>query len=224
MIGIVLGVVGRGAVEHHAWANPIAPDFRIVGVSQGRGAVAQAALAAEIGRVVVKDLGLVGDAPWTVGIGKMRDERDLVDLGQGAQAQPGIAKGLWRETQAVHARVHLEENALGPLGFVLRQPVDLLFAVHHVPQVQARTPLQVACVEHAFEQQDGAAPVHLAQLARFGDVQQREAVGCAQAFEGALQAVTVGVGLDHRPDSRIRGAFAGADEVVPEGIEVNQGF
>ena len=86
---------------------------------------------------------------------------------------------------------------------VRSEPVDLLGAVHHVPQVQARAQLQIARLEHAFEQQDGAAPAQSAHTFGLGQVQQREAVGAAQAVEGAFDAVAVGICLDHRPHPRI---------------------
>jgi hypothetical protein len=58
-----------------------------------------------------------------------------------------------------------------------------------VPQVQARAQLQVARLEHAFQQQDGAAPVQRAQALGLGQVEQRKAVGAAQG-SNTLDAVT----------------------------------
>jgi hypothetical protein len=52
-----------------------------------------------------------------------------------------------------------------------------------VPQVQARAQLQVARLEHAFEQQDRPAPAQRAHALGLGQVQQRKAVGAAQAVE-----------------------------------------
>ena len=86
-----------------------------------------------------------------------------------------------REAQPVHARVHLQEHAVRHLRLVRGQHVDLLVAVHGVPQAQARAQLQVARLEHAFQQQDGAAPAQRAHPLGLGQVQQREAVGAAQA-------------------------------------------
>ena len=104
----------------------------------------------------------------------------------------------------------------GCVGLVRGQPVDLLVAVHHVPQVQARAQLQVARLEAALEQQHRAAPAERAHALGLGQVEQREAVGAAQAVEDALDAVAVGVGLDHRPDPGVgRGARARAPGCAP---------
>ncbi|MNT01055.1 hypothetical protein D3C72_1355060 [compost metagenome] len=92
-----------------------------------------------------------------------------------------------------------------------------------MPQVQARAQLQVARVEHAFEQQHGAAPAQRAHALGLGQVEQREAVGAAQAFEDTLDAVPVGVGLDHGPDTGVDGRAAGAVEVVAQGGGVDGG-
>ena len=103
------------------------------------------------------------------------------------------------------------------------QPVDLLVAVHGVPQVQARAQLQIARLEHAFEQQDRPAPAQCAHALGLGQVQQGKAVGAAQAFEGALDPVAVGVGLDHGPQARARRGFAQALQVVAQRVGMNGG-
>ena len=166
----------------------------------------------------------MGDAARAVGIREMRHQRDLVDLRQRVQPHPGAAEGVGREAQPVHAAVHLQEHPVRLVRLVLGEPVDLLLAVHHVPQVQARAQLQVARLEHAFEQQDGAAPVERAQRRSLGQVEQGKTVGRAQRVEGPLDAVAVGVGLDHRPDSRVGRLRARAGQVVAQGIGMDQRF
>ena len=103
------------------------------------------------------------------------------------------------------------------------QHVDLLFAVHRVPQVQARTQLQVTRLEHAFEQQDGAAPAQGAHARSLVQIQQGKTVGAAQAFEHTLDAMAVGVGLDDGPDTRVRRRLARARQVLPQGLGVDGG-
>ena len=78
--------------------------------------------------------------------------------------------------------------------------------------------------KHAFEQQDRAAPAERAHALGLGQVEQRKAVGAAQAVEDALDAVAVGVGLDHRPDPRVGRGGAGARQVVGQRVGVDQGF
>ena len=103
------------------------------------------------------------------------------------------------------------------------QPVDLLVAVHGVPQVEARAQLQVARLEHALQQQDRAAPAQIAHTLRLGQIEQREAVGAAQAFEGALDAVAVGIGLDDGPHPRARRGGAHLRQVVAQRAGVDGG-
>ena len=110
------------------------------------------------------------------------------------------------------------------LRLVGGQPVDLLVAVHRVPQAQARAQLQVARLEHAFEQQDGAAPAQGAHALGLGQVQQGKAIGRAQAFKHPLNAVPVGVGLDHGPDFGIGHGALHALEVVLQGSGVDVGL
>ncbi len=75
----------------------------------------------------------------------------------------------------------LRNTRCGCCGLVRRQPVDLRLVVHRVPQVQARAQLEVARLEAAFEQQHRAAPAQRAHALGFGEVEQRKAVGAAQA-------------------------------------------
>src|SRR5436853_489585 len=84
-----------------------------------------------------------------------------------------------------------------------KRSVDLLVAMHRVPQAQARTQLQVARLEHAFEQEDGTAPAQRAHAFGLLQVQQREAVGAADRFEHAVDAVAIGIGLDDGPYLRV---------------------
>ena len=134
-----------------------------------------------------------------VGIAEMRHQRYLVHLRQRIQPGPGRAEAVRRKAQPVHARIHLQEHAVRLLRLVHGQHVDLLIAVHRVPQVQARAQFQVARLEHAFQQQDGPAPAQGAHALRLLQVQQGEAVGAAQSVEHAFDAMAVGIGLDHAP-------------------------
>jgi hypothetical protein len=209
-----LGVVGRAAVQHDACAHPVGAHLGVLRVAQRGGAVAQAALAGQVARGQGKGGHLVGDAARPVGVGEMRHERDFLHLRQGVQARPGGAVALGREAQAVHARVHLEEHAVRHLRLVGSQPVDLGVAVHGVPQAQARAQFQVARLEHAFKQQDGAAPAQVADALGLLQVQQGKAVGGAKGLEHPLDAVPVGIGLDHGPDACVGSGLLRARQVV----------
>jgi hypothetical protein len=197
----------RGAAWPRCWQRAFAGQAGRGGVERGQRGV-DAAAAGGVG----------------VGVGEVRHQRDLAHLRQRVQPRPCGAKGLRAKAQAVHAAVELEEHPVRQLSLVRRQPVDLLAAVHRVPEVQARAQLQVARLEHAFEQQHRAAPAQRAHALGLGQVEQREAVGAAQAVVGALDAVAVGVGLDHGPDAGIRRAFTHPCQVVQEGVAVDQRF
>ena len=69
-----------------------------------------------------------------------------------------------------------------------------------------------------------AAPVQRTQAFGFGQIQQREAVGRPQALEGTLDAMTIGIGLHHGPDSGVGGLRACTAQVVREGVGVDEGF
>ena len=192
-------------------------------MAQQARAVAQGALAGQIVGDGIEGLELRVYAFGAVGVGEMRHQRNLFNLRQGVQARPGGAVALGRKAQAVHAGVHLEKHAVRQLGLVRRQHVDLLVAVDGVPQAQARAQLQVARLKAAFQQQNRPAPVERAQALRLGQVQQRKAVGAAQAFKGPFNAMAVGIGLDDGPDPRVRCGGARAREVVGERCGVNGG-
>ena len=157
---------------------------------------------------------LVGNAALAIGVAEVGHERHLVHLGQGVQAAPGGAKAARGKAQAVHARIHFQKHPLGQLGFVAAEHVDLRVAMHRVPQVQARTQLQVAGFKHAFEQQDGPAPAQVAHALGLVQVEQGEAVGPAQTLKHPLDAMAIGIGLDHRPNPRILGTRTQHSEVV----------
>ena len=107
---------------------------------------------------------------------------------------------------------------------VHRQHVDLLFTVHHMPEVQPRTQLQVACFEDPFEQKDGAPPTQCAYPLGLGKIQQGKPVSAAKCFENMPDPVPIGIGLDHRPDPRIRRGRARAGQVVAQGLGVDRGL
>jgi len=115
---------------------------------------------------------LVADAARTIGVAEVRHQRDFINLWQRVQPRPGGPETLGGEAQPVHARVHFQENAVRHMGFVRRQHVDLLVAMHGVPQLQPRAKFQVACFKHAFQQQNRAASAQGAHTLGFVEVQQ----------------------------------------------------
>ena len=154
----------------------------------------------------------------------MRHQPDLVDLHQRRQPRPCRAEAGGLEAEPVHAAFQLEKHMMRPVGLVRRQPVDLRLAVNDMPQPEPRAGVEIAGLEGAFEQQHRAAPAERAQPLGFGEVEQREAVGRVQPVEGTLDAVSVGVGLHHRPDLRLRRGRACAGQVVCQRIDMDYGL
>jgi hypothetical protein len=128
-----------------------------------RRAVADAALAGQVGGGGFEHAHLVRHAARGVGVAEVGHQGDLFDLRQRIQPYPRAAESRRHEAEPVHAAVHLQEHALRHVGLVGGQPVDLLGAMDHMPQTEARTQLQIARLEHAFEQQQRAAPAERAQ-------------------------------------------------------------
>ena len=155
---IVLGEVGHTAVQHDSRAHPVGLDPQVVRVAQHGGAVAQRPFAGQVLRGGLKRGQLVRDAAGRVGVAEVRQERHLVHLRQHVEPRPGCAVTLGGETQPIHAGIHLEEHPLRHVCLVRCEHVDLFVAVHGVPQVQARTQLQVACIKHPLQQQHRATP------------------------------------------------------------------
>jgi hypothetical protein len=56
------------------------------------------------------------------------------------------------------------------------QHVDLLIAMHGMPQIQPRTQLQIALLKNTFEQQDRATPAQIAHPLASCQVQQGKAI------------------------------------------------
>ncbi|MDH6592283.1 hypothetical protein M2165_002172 [Variovorax sp. TBS-050B] len=190
---------------------------------QRGGAVGDRTLARQVAGGALEHFELVRNAALAVGVAEVRHERDLVHLRQRVEPRPRRGEALGREAQAVHARIHLEEHALRLECLVRREHVDLLVAVHRVPEVEARAEFEVARLEHAFEQQHRPAPAQRPHALGLVQVQQREAVGAAQPFVDPLDAMAIGIALDHGPDAGIDSRAPRAIEVVAERSGVHGG-
>ena len=185
-------------------------------MTQHGGTVGDGAFAGQVFGRALEQLECFADTARAVGIAEMRHERDLVDLRQRVETGPGGAETFGRKPQPVHATVHLEEDALRHVGLVRGQHVDLRIAMHRMPEVETRTEFEVACLEHAFEQQDRPPPAQRPHALGFVQIEQRETVGTAETVEHALDAVTVGVGLDDGPHARVERRAPDALQVVAQ--------
>ena len=158
-----------------------------------------------------------------VGIAEMGHEGDFIDLGQGVQPCVCRTKTLGCEAQTVHAAVHFQKDAVTHLGFVSCQPVDLFVTMHGMPDGQARAHFQITRLEHAFEQQNRAAPAQLAYALGFFEVQHGKAVGRAQAFKQVFDTVAVSVGFDHGPQFGIGDGLPYPLQIVANGFRMDGG-
>ena len=219
---VVHRMIRRAAVDQDAGAHPVAAQR--VALAQRRRTVGQRALAGQVGGGALEQGLLVRGATRSVGIREVRHVRHLLDLRQRVQSRPGRTVGVEPETESVHAGVQLQEHPMRLLRLVGGQPVDLLGAVHDVPQTEARAGLEVTRLEAALEQQHRAAPAERTDALRLVEVEQGKTVRPLQAGKGTLDAVAVGVGLDDGPDPRIRRLLAGTPQVVRECVRVDQGF
>ena len=120
------------------------------GVTQQARTVAGGALAGQVLGGVLKRSHLRCNAFVAVGIAEVGDEGNFVHLGQLVQARPGGSQAHWGKSQTIHSAVHFDEYPMRDLCFVTAQHVDLLVAMHGVPEVQTRTNFQIAGLEHAF--------------------------------------------------------------------------
>ena len=81
----------------------------------------------------------------------------------------------------------------------------------------------VAGLEAALEHQDRPGPARRARPARLLEVDQSEPVGVGESLHRALDAMTVRIRLDDRPNLAPGRARTSAAEVVPHCGEVNMG-
>ena len=98
--------------------------------------------------------------------------------------------------------------------------------MHRVPEMQARTTVEIARLEAALEQQgSGRASRELANPFGFVDIEQREAIGALQGGVDVADTVTVGVRLDDGPDlGACPPSSTGDREVGRESVEMDERF
>ena len=113
---------------------------------------------------------------------------------------------------------------MGCMRLVRREHVDLLVAMHRVPQAKTRAQLQVSRFEHTFKQQDGATPTQGAYALGLAQVQQGKSVRTAHGVKHPLDAVTVRIGLDHSPDVGIPCRRTHTRQVMANGLRINKGL
>ncbi|MNE46559.1 hypothetical protein D3C80_1409020 [compost metagenome] len=207
----------RGAVQHQAWAYPIAGRLR---PAQHAGRVTQAALGSQAlaGGFEHGDLLGGGVGIQFVSAGKVAHQHDARNLAAGQQALVGVMVVLGVQADAVHAAVQLQPNGerLVQLGFL--DGFQLPQRVHHAPQVVLGDQRQLAGFEEAFQQQHRGLDTGGAQLQRLFDASHGKTIGLLLKRQGATHgAMTVGIGLDHGQGFGT-GQFAGKLIVVTQGL------
>ena len=96
--------------------------------------------------------------------------------------------------------------------------------MHRVPQVQARTQLQIARVKSAFEQQDRTTPAEGPHPLGLTQVQESKTVSAAQAFKHPLDAVAIRIGFDYGPGLGVGCGLPGSAQVVAQRGGVDGGL
>ena len=86
------------------------------------------------------------------------------------------------------------------------------------------TQFQVTLLEYALEQQHRATPSEGTDALRLGQIQQRKSIGTTQTFKCTLNAMTVGIRLDHGPYAGIRRVVPGPVQVVYQRLGVDGGL
>ena len=146
------------------------------------------------------------DALGLVGRREVRHQRDRAHRGRCTQPLDRSAEARRRETEPVHAAVHLHEDIDGRFQPRLLEHFELGLVVHHRADALERTHEQVLNREEAFEQQHGPFTARrarpLAQGRRLVDLADREPIGVGQCAFDARQAVAVPVRLDGRQHAR----------------------
>lgn len=76
-------------------------------------------------------------------------------------------------------------------------------------------------LEHAFEQQDGAAPAQLAHALGFIQVQHGKTVRRSQPLKHVFDTVAISVGFDHGPQFGIRDGLPYPLQIVANGFRMD---
>ncbi len=174
-------------------------------------------------RQLVEPAQLVVHPARAVGVGEMRHQRDGADPGVQAQGVVHRPQLVHAEAEAVHAAVDLEVDVeLRRQVHVLDQ-LDLVGVVDHRRELVLEQQVHVERLEETLQHQDRLRHPGQAQAHRLLEIQHRAAVGIRQGARRALQAVAVGVGLQHRPDLRLAGGFARQFQVVAQGGRLDDG-
>ena len=202
--GAVRAGIGRRAVEQDARPHPVAAARRAVGRSASVAALLQierspgssAVAAANAASAASADAASLG-----VGIGEVRHQRDLGDLGQ---AHRGAATRRDSASAAKPSRfmplLSFRKTRCGcsVLCAASQSICSSRCTVCH--RCRREHSVEVARLEAAFEQEDRAAPAEAAHEFRFLEIEQGEAVGALQRGVDIADTVAVGIGLDDGPD------------------------
>jgi hypothetical protein len=123
-----------------------------------------------------------------------------------ALANRGDRRGT--KPKAIHAGVDLDEHFQRTRQHRGFEHLYLLDIVHDDRQTAPGDLLQLGLSEKTLEEKDAAHVTLFAQADRGVEFDQRQSVGVLQRRQDAGEAVTVGIGLDHRQDLRPRRLFA----------------
>jgi hypothetical protein len=199
-VGHAVGERAR-AIERDALAHDVAVRIRM---REDRGGIGEASRQRDPASGFVEEAHFLFNALGLVRVGEVRHQRNRArDAGTFQPIEPAPRRRE-RESEAVHARVDLEPGVDRMRGLFRLEHADLLLAVDDGRETGRLREAQVRRVEAAFEEQDRALVAAAAKRHGVFDLERREPVGLRQRARDAIEAVTVGVALDHGEDLRMR--------------------
>ncbi|MOA05393.1 hypothetical protein D3C78_1249890 [compost metagenome] len=150
----------------------------------------------------------------------MTHQRQAGDIADLLSLHPDRVQTFRCKTQTVHATVHFQVNIQRCRQFGLGYRRQLPVAVYRGRQTIAVQQGQILWLEKTFQQQNRSLPAGLTQQDGFGQIQQGKTVGLRQTAPDMFDTVTIGIGLDHRPDFGFGGETANHLQVIFKSAKV----
>ena len=145
---------------------------------------------------------------------------------QGRRLEPldtgqGSGEFFGPETEAIHPGIDLDPDQEARSARVFLQQLDLQRIVHHEVEPVPRNFQQLFGRKHTFEQDDWLSDPRGSERQSFFEARDRECIGLRERQRCWNEPVPVGVGFDHRHDSRSAGALPDCPQIVPQGVRVD---
>ena len=144
----------------------------------------------------------------------MRHQDDVGrDVRQSAQPCQSMRKLVRREAQAIHAAVDLQPDVQQARITLRLEHVDLRRMMQRRTHIHLRQLRDILRRIEAAEQHDGLDEAGITQTLRLALRRHAEGFGMGQRAGGGLDAMTVGIGLEHGQHATVRSAALQQREV-----------